>query len=220
MTTLTWLRVRSNAFTAKARIAIMSFCYRCGLPLEKVIPAGDDLGRECCAACGFIHYENPRILVSCVIYCDSKILWIRRGLNPRKGFWARPAGFMEQGESLQEATVREVAEETGLQLDPSQLELSVLSSLVFINQVYVVFRASHEVVPLVPPRPEIEALSFLTEDEVPWQRLAYPATESYMRNFYCEVSSGRFETYLGEFSNLGMGDLVELGASGPGGIAS
>jgi ADP-ribose pyrophosphatase YjhB (NUDIX family) len=180
----------------------MTFCYDCGQPLVERIPAGDDMPRDCCDACGYVHYNNPRVLVSCMVHTQSSILWIQRGLEPRKGFWAMPAGFMEQGESLQEATVREVEEETGLKLDPAKLELSVLSSLTFINEVYVVFRAYHKEMKLSPPSSEVETIGFLAEHEVPWEQLAYPATEPYMRAFYREARDGQYNTYLGEFSRL------------------
>ena len=180
----------------------MSFCYRCGNPLEMRIPAGDDQQRQCCTACDHVHYINPRILVSCMIYSGSKILWIRRGLEPCKGLWAMPAGFMEQGESLQQAAVRELKEETGLEIAPGDLQLSVLSSLTFIDEVYIVFRCRHEEVALTPPNDEIMDIAWLEESEVPWGDLAYQDTEPFMRNFYCEVTGGKFGTYLGEFTRL------------------
>ena len=178
----------------------MSFCYQCGHKLVSRVPAGDDQQRECCEQCGYIHYVNPRILVSVVVHTESELLWIRRGLEPRKGFWAMPAGFMERGESLQEAAVRELREETGLRLAPEALSLYVLSSLTFVDEVYVVFRAFHPKVCLSPPSAEIQDIAFYDEDAAPWQRLAYPETERYMRTFYKEIAADRFDTYIGEFS--------------------
>lgn len=178
----------------------MSFCYCCGHQLELKIPEGDDQQRECCPSCDYIHYVNPRILVSCMVYSESKLLWIRRGLEPAKGLWAMPAGFVEKNESLQQAAIRELQEETGLELKPEDLKLCVLSSLTFINEVYVVFRCRHPELELTPPSEEIEALGFLEESEVNWQQLAYPETESYMRDFYREMDRDSFEVYLGEFS--------------------
>lgn len=183
----------------------MGFCYHCGHQLERSIPPGDDREREHCLACDNTHYVNPRILVSCIVHSDAKLLWIRRGLDPAKGLWAMPAGFMEQGESLQQATVRELGEETGLVIAADALELSVLSSLTFINQVYVVFRVYHREVTLRPPSAEVQDIAFLKESEVPWQQLAYPETEHYMRSFYREVKAAHFEPYIGEFSRHQQG---------------
>ncbi len=178
----------------------MGFCYQCGQALSLAIPSGDDQQRECCSHCGYVHYVNPRILVSCMVHTDTELLWIRRGLEPRQGFWAMPAGFMEHGESLQEATVRELKEETGLALDPNTLSLYVLSSLTFIDEVYVVFRAHHEALALTPPSAEIEDIAFFNEQNAPWGQLAYPETEHYMRQFYREIKNRQFETYIGEFT--------------------
>ncbi len=183
----------------------MSFCYRCGNQLELRIPIGDDQQRECCSSCNYIHYVNPRILVSCIVHSDSKLLWIRRGIDPRKGFWAMPAGFMEHKESLQQAAARELKEETGLIIKPEALELCVLSSLTFINEVYVVFRSYHRETPLQAPSTETQQLAWLNVDDVPWDELAYPDTEPYMRNFYHELVTDTFETYLGEFSHQYQG---------------
>lgn len=183
----------------------MSFCYHCGKPMVLTIPTGDDRQREYCKHCDYVHYSNPRVLVSCIIHSDDKLLWMRRGLEPRRGFWAMPAGYMEQGESLQQAGARELVEETGLVIDPNALKLCVLSSLTFINQVYVVFRCYHQEVALTPPSEETQQLAWLEEADVPWEQLAYPGTEDYMRNFYRQVSTGDFETYLGEFSRHQQG---------------
>lgn len=180
----------------------MNFCYRCGSTLEMRVPAGDDQPRECCTRCDYVHYVNPRILVSCMLYSGTKILWIRRGLEPRMGLWAMPAGFMEQGESLQQAAVRELEEETGLRIATADLQLSVLSSLTFINEVYIVFRCHHPEVSLTPPSDEVQDIAWLEESEVPWETLAYPDTEPFMRNFYSEVGDGKFGVYLGEFTRL------------------
>ncbi len=178
----------------------MGYCYHCGHELILQRPPEDDRLRETCPQCHHIHYTNPRILVSCIVHSDSKILWIRRGLSPGKGLWAMPAGFMEQGESLQQAAVRELSEETGLIVDPNQLNLCVLSSLTFINEVYVVFRCFHPECDLTPPSNEVQQLAFLTVGNAPWESLAYPDTENYMRDFYRDIATGDFNTYLGEFS--------------------
>jgi ADP-ribose pyrophosphatase YjhB (NUDIX family) len=176
------------------------FCYHCGNALSLGIPPGDDLLREYCKRCDYVHYQNPRILVSCIVHDDSHILWIKRGLEPRRGYWAVPAGFMECGESLQQAACRELFEETGLDKRPDDLQLCVVSSLAYINEVYIVFRCYHPRCALQAPSDEILALDFLAINDAPWQQLAYPDTENYMRDFYAQMQQQQFTAYLGQYS--------------------
>jgi ADP-ribose pyrophosphatase YjhB (NUDIX family)/GNAT superfamily N-acetyltransferase len=70
--------------------------------------------REVCPACGFIFYRNPVPAVGVVVALDERVVLIRRRYEPRAGYWALPAGYMELGESTEEAAIRECHEETGL----------------------------------------------------------------------------------------------------------
>ncbi len=89
----------------------MKFCPDCGHPVELRIPPGDNLPRAVCTACGTIHYENPRIVVGCVPEWQGRILLCQRAIEPRRGYWTTPAGFLEIGETLQNAAARESLEE-------------------------------------------------------------------------------------------------------------
>ncbi len=82
---------------------MMKFCSQCAAPLQLRVPEGDHLPRYVCAACGTIHYQNPQLVVGCVPEHDGRILLCRRAIEPRRGYWTVPAGFMENGETLQEA---------------------------------------------------------------------------------------------------------------------
>lgn len=73
-------------------------------------------------------------------HCGDKLLWTRRGIDPGKGKWAFPAGFVECDESLQQAAARELMEETRIEVDPGRLIPMSISSVLPIDQVYVVFR--------------------------------------------------------------------------------
>src|SRR5579862_6537342 len=121
----------------------MNFCNQCGAKVELRIPPGDLLPRHICDACGTIHYENPRLIVGCVPEHQGKILLCRRAIEPRLGFWTVPAGFMENGETLQQAAARETYEEA-----LARVEVGSLLSIVHVlhaHQVHVFFRAAlHE----------------------------------------------------------------------------
>ena len=70
----------------------------------RAIPDGDDHERAVCDTCGYISYENPKIITGAVIEHGGKILMCRRAIEPRKGFWTIPAGFMELGETPERPT--------------------------------------------------------------------------------------------------------------------
>ena len=89
----------------------MKFCNECGASLTQRVPEGDHLPRYVCDACGAIHYQNPRLVVGCVPEHAGLILLCRRAIEPRRGYWTVPAGFMENGETLQQAAARESREE-------------------------------------------------------------------------------------------------------------
>ena len=80
------------------------------------VPDGDNLARDICDACGFIDYVNPRIVVGSVVEHDGRILMCRRSIEPRRGFWTLPAGFMEQGETTEDGARREEAPGAGARL--------------------------------------------------------------------------------------------------------
>tara|TARA_B100001540_G_scaffold295930_1_gene297190 strand:+ start:1500 stop:2111 length:612 start_codon:yes stop_codon:yes gene_type:complete len=195
------LAAASTHWRPTERALAVAYCFECGEPLVTGVPPGEDRKRQYCPACGYVHYLNPRILVSCIVHDGERVLWVRRGQDPQKNLWAMPAGFMENDETLQQAAVRELEEETGLRIPATDLDLVVLSSLAFINEVYVVFEARHEAVELQPVVPETLEVRFLAEAEAPWDELAYPYTEPYMRRCYQRLRSGEKEMLLGAFSH-------------------
>src|SRR5207247_8513149 len=87
-------------------------CPRCGAGLELGI------GRARCPACGSIYYANSAPAVEGVLERDGKVLLTKRGIEPRRGYWDLPGGFLEEGEEPLEGLAREFREETGLAVRP------------------------------------------------------------------------------------------------------
>ena len=84
-----------------------------GEPGEKFVrkvPEGEDQERLVCETCGFIAYENPKIVVGSVASWDDRILLCRRAIEPRKGYWTLPAGYLEQHETAVQGAKREAWE--------------------------------------------------------------------------------------------------------------
>jgi ADP-ribose pyrophosphatase YjhB (NUDIX family) len=173
------------------------YCYKCGEALQRAVFSGDNRLREKCPNCGYLHYENPKVQVAVVVNYEDKILWIKRANDPRKGFWELPGGFMEVDESLREASARETLEETGVIIKQNSLELYMVGTVGFINEVHVLFRAQAEIATLKPGL-EAEEACWLDEERAPWQSIAYPQTEIALRFFYRDIRENSFGVYYAE----------------------
>lgn len=90
------------------------YCLRCGAPLE--LRFQEDRERPTCPACGFIHYLDPKVAVAVILGDAESVLLGRRCIDPGSGRWSFPAGYVNRGEVLEQAAVREVHEELGLQV--------------------------------------------------------------------------------------------------------
>ena len=117
----------------------MKFCADCGHAVEHRTPPGDHLPRYVCPSCGTIHYQNPKIVAGCVPEYEGRLLLCRRAIEPRYGFWTIPAGFMENGETTQQAAQRESLEEACAEVEVGSL-LAIVHVL-HADQVHVMFRA-------------------------------------------------------------------------------
>ena len=134
------------------------------------IPPGDDKERRVCQKCDFIDYQNPKIVAGSVVLKDDKILLCKRAIEPRKGFWTLPAGFMELGESVEEAAQREAQEEALADIEIDRL-LAVYS-VPRIGQVQVMYRA--RLLGDYGVGPESEEVKLVEWKDIPWSELAFP----------------------------------------------
>jgi len=165
----------------------MNFCPDCGAPVVKRVPEGDHLPRNVCPACGTIHYENPKLIAGCVPELDGRILLCKRAIEPRRGFWTIPAGFMENGETLQQAAARECWEEA-----LARVEIGGICAIVHVlhaRQVHVMFRAV-----LAGPSygVGVESLDvrLCTEAEIPWPEVAFPSVAFALGRYLQDRASG------------------------------
>ncbi len=144
------------------------------------IPAGDDRERSVCGRCGFVDYQNPKIVVGSIAVWEGRILLCRRAIEPRRGFWTLPAGYMELGESVEAGARREAFEEARAQLAVERV--LAIYSLPRISQVQIMFRARLEA-PDISPGPEsLETVLFEWSD-VPWPDLAFPTVGWALRHW-------------------------------------
>jgi ADP-ribose pyrophosphatase YjhB (NUDIX family) len=166
----------------------LNFCSNCGAPVALTIPPGDHLPRFVCRTCGTIHYQNPRLVLGCVPMWEDRILLCRRAIEPRRGYWTVPAGFMENGESLEQAAARECQEEANASVEIGSL--LAVASVTHASQVHVMFRA-RLLNPEFSAGPESEAVGLYREEDVPWGEIAFPSGEFTLRRFYADRKAGR-----------------------------
>jgi ADP-ribose pyrophosphatase YjhB (NUDIX family) len=145
------------------------------------IPEGDNRERMVCADCGYVAYENPKVVVGSVVVADDRVLMCRRAIEPRKGFWTLPAGYMELGETLEEGAAREALEEAEAAITIEGI-LGVFS-ISRIGQVQVIFRAhfSDPGVPVYGAGPESLEVRLFAPDEIPWDDIAFPSVHWALR---------------------------------------
>ena len=152
----------------------LNFCSRCGGPLQFGAVEGEDRERLACGSCGYIAYVNPRLVVTTIpVMDDGRVVLLRRGIEPGRGSWAQPGGFLEVDETVTEAAIRETFEETGLVVQPGEivglytrLEAAVVVLAFEAQVVGGEFRTNPEAL-------EIEAFE---PDRIPWSGIAFSTT--------------------------------------------
>ena len=141
-------------------------------PSVRAILDGDERERLICAECGFILYDNPKIVVGSVARWGDKILLCRRAIDPRKGFWTLPAGYLELNESTQAGAEREAWEEARAKI--SIESLLAVYDITRLSQVQLIYRA-RLLDPAVSAGPESLDVALFGWDEIPWDDIAFPS---------------------------------------------
>ncbi|MBS0365398.1 MAG: NUDIX hydrolase [Proteobacteria bacterium] len=169
----------------------MNFCSNCGARVTRRIPPGDHLPRFVCDSCGAIHYQNPKLVVGCVPEHEGRILLCRRAIEPRHGFWTVPAGFMENGETLQQAAARESREEALAEVEIGSL--LAVAHVLHAEQVHVFFRARLANASFGVGEESLETRLF-EPAAIPWQDIAFRSTTFALQR-YLEDRGGAGEPY-------------------------
>jgi len=149
----------------------MRYCTECGSPLEFRIPENDNMPRHVCSECGHIHYQNPKVVAGCIVEWEEGLLLCRRAIEPRRGYWTLPAGFLENGESTSEGAMRETVEEACAEVDDPKL--FSLINVPRINQIHMFYRANPRGRHFAPGAETLETALF-REQDIPWKELAFP----------------------------------------------
>jgi ADP-ribose pyrophosphatase YjhB (NUDIX family) len=165
----------------------MKFCSQCGATLSFLIPPGDNRERHVCTDCDTIHYTNPRIVTGCLPVWEDKVLLCLRAINPRKGYWTLPAGFLENGETIAAGAARETAEEANARV--TELELYTVFSLPHISQAYMFFRADLCDLEFSSGEESLDVQLF-REQDIPWDNLAFPVISESLEFYFSDRRDG------------------------------
>lgn len=162
----------------------MNFCSHCGSHrVEVKIPEGDRFHRFFCSSCEKVHYSNPRIIVGCLPLLEDRILLLKRGIEPRYGFWNLPAGFLESRERVEDGALRETWEEARAEVD--LLRLHCIYNLPHADQVYMHFLARFRSEHYEAAEETLEADLFKPE-EIPWESIAFSSTTFALERYLAE----------------------------------
>ena len=169
-------------------------CPNCGTAVEYRIPDDDNRERAVCPGCGAIHYQNPLNVVGTLpVWEDGRVLLCRRAIEPRHGLWTLPAGFLENGETLEAGALRETVEEATAKVEIGALYTVI--SLPDINQVYMMFRAR-----LLDmnfgPGPESLEVELFAEEDIPWADIAFRTIARTLRNYFLDRKLGAFPLHV------------------------
>ena len=143
-----------------------------------------------CPACHTVHYENPLNVVGTIpVMDDGRVLLCLRNIEPRRGKWTLPAGFMELGETTAEGAARETVEEAGAQFEMQGLFTIV--NVARVGQVHLFYRARLLSAVFEPGTETLEARLF-TESDIPWEQLAFNTVSQTLKCFFTDRRLGAF----------------------------
>jgi ADP-ribose pyrophosphatase YjhB (NUDIX family) len=159
----------------------LNYCSSCGASLRFGSIEGEDRDRLSCPECGHIAYVNPRLVVTSLPITDTgELVLLRRGIEPGRGRWAQPGGFLEIDETVYEAAIRETLEETGLLIEPG--EIIGLYTRLEAAVVTIAFE-SRVVGGSARPTPEALEVATFTPEDIPWPELAFRTTMWMLRDW-------------------------------------
>ena len=144
--------------------------------MDRTIPAGDNRERLVCTDCGYIVYDNPKIVVGSVVRQgtgpSAKYLLCKRAIEPRTGYWTLPAGYMELNETTEAGAMREAWEEATAKIRIDGL--LAIFNIPRLSQVQLIYRATL-VDPQIAPGPESQEVGLFSWEEIPWNDIAFPS---------------------------------------------
>ncbi|KAL0051530.1 hypothetical protein WJX82_009389 [Trebouxia sp. C0006] len=174
------------------------YCRMCGTQMELAIPKGEAAWRHMCSNCGYIDYLNPKMVVGCIVEHEGKILLCKRGIEPCKGKWTLPAGYMELKESSAEGAARETWEEANCQVEIlapySHFDIPI------IGQAYILFRARLAAPYSFSPGEETLQTELFQPKDIPFDQIAFSSISLALQYYVEDMQSGQYRLHHGVVS--------------------
>jgi ADP-ribose pyrophosphatase YjhB (NUDIX family) len=163
------------------------FCPQCGGGLEKRLLKAGEPERLVCRACGFVFYIDPKLAAIAVVPMDGGVVMVRRSINPGYGLWVVPGGFVDVGEIVEDAVVRETLEETHLQVQVARL-LNIYSyqDSTTVVAAYITEYLGGE---LTAGDETLEARVF-PWGQIPWDEIPFRSTKAALNDYHRLEESG------------------------------
>ena len=167
---------------------VYRFCPACGSALESRVLKETEPTRLVCVSCGFVFYLDPKVAVGTIIRDEhNRIVLVRRAIEPGYGKWVFPGGYVDRGEPVLDAAVREAREETGLEIRIDRL-LNIYS-YAGRAPIIIVYAATMTGGCLACDDESLEA-AFFTHEVLPWDALAFRSTHEALREFFEALREG------------------------------
>lgn len=154
------------------------YCSRCGQPMSSQMKFGRL--RAVCTACGFIRFDDPKVAVAALIAQSDQILLVKRAIDPERGKWALPAGYVDRGEDPQLALIREVREETGL-----EVVILRLVDVMFDGSVILIVYAAHIIGGTLCADDDAEACQWFSPQNLP--ELGFRSTQIIVEQWLAHI---------------------------------
>ena len=162
------------------------FCPVCGGVLRSSMVNNRPL--PVCASCHFVFYQDPKVVACSILEVDHRIVLLKRGINPQKGKWVLPGGYVDRGEAVKDAAIREFREECGLLTRVRRL-FGVYSYTGQIP-VVIIYIAQHVSGELIAGDETLEA-GWFSENKIPWDNIAFRSTKEALEDYYKHINKGR-----------------------------
>jgi ADP-ribose pyrophosphatase YjhB (NUDIX family) len=163
------------------------FCPLCGGRLENRLVKAGEPERLVCTACGFIFYIDPKLAVLALVPYQGGLVMVRRAIEPGYGLWVAPGGFVDVGEEVEEAVVRETLEEANLKV--RVVRLLKVHSYRDSRTVVLSFITEHLFGEPAAGDEELEVRVFSPED-IPWEHIAFRSTAEAVKEYLQLVRPG------------------------------